>query len=420
MWYRAATTSGDRVICYATSTDGVKWTSPNLGIYPYNDGKNSAVLLGPDTPSVFKENDGYYYMYCMEEDSRYLSFRSPDGIHDWTKCVDGLHADYARVKASKTFVGGPHYDITLGAYDKYRDEYIFNFKLSRSEPLLGPNDWQRIFHQHRYSGSLNDLQKTPFPFCAPRFELADTVDNNLIPGTLRSENYGTGMYPQEDGSVIGFSWLFNVTAHGPDGFSHYGHIAPQLIYTRDIDGPWQRPTRTPIIPLGSTVAAWDWGMIITANQPVEVPRAETFGATTDQVWMYLGACNHIHNQDPPGGDNSDRDHQVGIAKWRIDGFASLQSDSSEDIITTKTITFTGQQLTLNADIRGRIQVEILDQNNRVLKPKSDILTGDKQAHVVKWSGNANIAGQSDTKIKLRFYCKNSELYALKFTTDPRG
>ena len=415
MWYRAATTAGDRVICYATSTDGVNWNTPSLGIHSYNGGNNNAVLHGPDTPSVFREHDGNYYMYCMEDDSRYLSFTSPDGINNWTRCNNGLHADDARVRASGTIVGGPHYDITLGAYDEYRDDYIFNFKISRSEPLFGPNDWQRIFHQHRYSGSLRDLKDTPFPYCAPRFELADTVDDTLIAGTLRSENYGTGMYPQEDGSVIGFSWLFNITSHDASGFSHYGHIVPQLIYTRNIDSAWQRVTRTPIIPRGSSSDAWDWGMIITANQPVEVPQAETFGASTDQVWMYFLACNHLHNQNPPGGNGNDRNHRVGVAKWRVDGFVSLQSDSNEDTITTKALTFTGNQLTLNADIPGQIQVEIIDENNNVLQPKSDILTGDNQAHVVRWNGNDDIAVHSGATVKLRFYCTDCDLYALRFT-----
>jgi len=43
MWYRAGTTSGERAIGYATSTDGIHWTKPHLGIYPHNDGNNNIV-----------------------------------------------------------------------------------------------------------------------------------------------------------------------------------------------------------------------------------------------------------------------------------------------------------------------------------------------------------------------------------------
>ena len=82
IWYRAGTPSGERTICYATSKDGVSWTKPKLGIYPHNGGNNNIVLIGSetfvDTPSVFKEDDGYY-LYCIEGDVRYVIYHSPTG-----------------------------------------------------------------------------------------------------------------------------------------------------------------------------------------------------------------------------------------------------------------------------------------------------------------------------------------------------
>ena len=431
IWYRAGTPSGERAICYATSKDGVTWTKPKLGIYPHNGGNNNIVLIGSgtfvDTPSVFKEDDGYY-LYCIEGDVRYVIYHSPDGIHNWRKASRGLHADHARIVKSGTHAPASHnFDICLGVYDQYMRDYVFHFKVAHKEKLFGPNDWQRKFCQHRYSGSLARIQDTPFPLVRPRHELADKTDEALEPGTLRAENYGMGMYPQEDGSVIGFSWLISIDGHNglmsaggdgtSDGFWHYGPLNVMLVYSRDINGPWLRPTRTPILPRGPS-GSWDGGMVHTANSPVEVPRAETSGATTDQVWMYYGGANHLHNRNPPSGE---RDHKFGIAKWRIDGFAALEdTDGEEDTITSKAIRFSGNQLTLNADVdsNGYIRVKVKPaETGADLKGLSDALTGDDQKHVVRWGGEDDIGNCAGKEVILEFKIKDAALYSLDFTPD---
>ena len=431
MWYRAGTTAGERAICYATSKDGVTWIKPKLGIYPHNGGNNNIVLIGSetfvDTPSVFKEDDGYY-MYCIEGDVRYVIYHSPDGIHDWKKAIRGLHADHSRVVRSGTYAPASHnFDICLGVFDRYRNDYILHFKVAHKKKLFGPNDWQRKFCQHRYSGRLSRIQDTPFPRLNPHHELADTTDRSLEPGTLRAENYGMGMYPQEDGSVIGFSWLFSITGHNgavsaggdgtSDGLWHYGPINVMLVYSRDINGPWMRPTRTPILPRGPS-GTWDEGMAHTANTPIEVPRIETGGANTDEVWMYYGGANHLHNRNPSSGE---RDHRFGIAKWRIDGFAALaDTDGEADLITSKAIQFSGNQLTLNAKVKssGYIKVRISPaEGESDLTAWSDKITGDDQNHVVRWDGDDDISRCAGVAVILQFKIKDAELYSLDFTPD---
>jgi hypothetical protein len=435
MWYRAGTPAEERAICYATSKDGVAWTKPKLGIYPHNGGNNNIVLIGSetfvDTPSVFKEDDAYY-MYCIEGDLRYVVYHSSDGIRDWKKTGRGLHADHARVVKSGTFAPASHnFDICLAAYDPYKKDYILHFKVAHKAKLFGPNDWQRKFSQHRYSGSLAKIQDTPFPLVKPRHELADKADEALEPGTLRAENYGMGMYPQEDGSVIGFSWLFSIDGHNghngltsaggngtSDGFWHYGPINVMLVYSRDIDGQWQRPSRIPILGRGKS-DSWDGGMVHTANAPVEVPRAETNGAPTDQVWMYYGGANHLHNRNPIHGE---RDHRFGIAKRRMDGFCAIEDTDGEeeDTITTKAIQFSGNQLTLNADVRsnGYIKVKVrAAEDGADLKGWSDAAKGDHLKHVVRWRGEDDIGDSASKEVILEFRIKNVGLYSFDFTPD---
>ncbi len=100
--------------------------------------------------------------------------------------------------------------------------------------------------------------------------------------------------------------------------------------------------------------------------------------------MYYGGANHLHNRNPSNGE---REHRFGIAKWRIDGFAALEdTDGVEDTITSKTIRFSGNQLTLNADVKstGYITVKIKSGDAEVdLKGLSDPVTGDHRKHVVR-------------------------------------
>lgn len=431
IWYRVVTPAGDRAICYATSRDGVSWIKPELGIYPHHGGRNNIVLIGQkafvDTPSVFKVGDDYY-MYCIEGDKRYVIYHSPDGIHDWERAIRGLHADHRRiVKSGTSAAASQNYDICLGVYDRWRQDYIFHFKVAEKQKLFGPNDWQRKFCQHRYSGHLGAIQETPFPLVHARHELADRIDEALEPGTLRAESYGLGMYPQEDGSVIGFSWLFSITGHNGlrsaggdgtgDGFWHFGPLNVMLVYSRDINGPWQRPTRRPILPRGPS-GAWDCGMVHTANAPVDVPRVETNGAATDQVWMYYGGANHLHNRNPPSGQ---REHQFGIAKWRSDGFAALEdTDSVEDTITTRPILFSGKRLVLNADVKagGYIKVRVKSlQTGYYERNLSQPLTGNHQSHVVRWDGERDLSDLAGREVVLEFRVKDAALYSLRFSSD---
>lgn len=266
---------------------------------------------------------------------------------------------------------------------------------------------------------------------APRILKFQIHTLEAIEPLLKLPTAGSVMYPQEDGSVIGFSWLFSIDGHNgwesaggdgtSDGFWHFGPINLMLVYTRDINSAWQRPTRTPIVPRSGIAGSWDSDMVHTANVPIEVPQAETSGASTDQVWLYVGGSNHSHNKDPLTGE---REHRFGVAKWRMDGFAALEdTNNSEDIITTKAINFSGNQLTLNADVKsdGYIHVKIKPASGGAdLKGLSDSVTGDNQKHIVKWSGDDNIASCAEQDVVFEIRIKNAALYSLDFTPDATG
>ena len=86
-------------------------------------------------------------------------------------------------------------------------------------------------------------------------------------------------------------------------------IETQLAVTRDLER-WERPFRTPIIPLGKP-GEWDGGMILTASQAIDVG---------DEVWMYYGGTNYTHGAPILYGEKGDErgtkfSGAIGLATW---------------------------------------------------------------------------------------------------------
>jgi hypothetical protein len=134
--------------------------------------------------------------------------------------------------------------------------------------------------------------------------------------------------------------------------------------------------------------------------------------------MYYGGANHLHNRNPPSGE---RDHRFGIAKWRIDGFAALEdTDGEEDTVVSKAIQFSGNQLTLNANVEshGSIKVKIRPADGGAdLKAFSDPVSGDHQEHVVRWNGEDDVGELAGKEVILEFRIKDAALYSLDFAPD---
>jgi hypothetical protein len=109
----------------------------------------------------------------------------------------------------------------------------------------------------------------------------------------------------------------------------------------------------------------------TANKPLIVG---------DEVWLYYGALcstNANDNWDMPDAvearrkawreGKADMPSGIGLAKWRLDGFLSIDAGAPGGILTTKPVVFSGRQLEINADARsGSLAVEIQDMQGMSL------------------------------------------------------
>jgi len=104
------------------------------------------------------------------------------------------------------------------------------------------------------------------------------------------------------------------------------------------------------------------------------------------------------------------------------------------VIITRPFIFDGDKLTLNADVKGRMKVAILDLpgkeitgfNTSSTNPRKkkkvqgyglgdcDPVTGDSVRHVVTWKGNSHVGNLAGKVVRLRFEMQNAKLYAFGF------
>ena len=363
MWYRSCSEKYGIYDAYATSADGINWDRPELGIY--NVGGNSANNIY-DTcymGTVFKDenepdpNKRYKMITFSEKYFKHMVMHSADGLR-WTA---------GPVIATSG-------DVLTAAYDATNDEYFISAKFDRGK---------RTFYMYRSA----DAQT--FEEGVKMYSLADPID---AIGYMRTDCYGSGYY-EVSGTYIAFDWTFNIP-----GYSiMHGPVEIKLAYSRDLTEDWQRPTREAIVPKddgkGHTLMS-----MYTASYAIDVG---------DEIWLYVSDMLYPHEV---GGNV---DSSIQIAKWRKDGFASLDF-AEEGVLTTKKFIVEGDKLIVNANAAGgSIRAELVDENGVAIegftKADSSVITTDSVSGEITFG--KDLSSLQGRTVSLRLYCENCEVYS---------
>lgn len=188
--------------------------------------------------------------------------------------------------------------------------------------------------------------------------------------------------------------------------------ALQLLSSRDGEG-WARIPGEPLVDLGQ-VGEWDrFQLLLTGAPPIRVG---------DQLFIYYRGTARRHNKVPAEFDPriaSDQDRRtmsIGLARLRVDGFASVSASYEGGRLTTTLLRAEGEELRLNlkADY-GKVGVECLDEEGRPL-PGFGLedcvpLSVDAVAAPVRWQGQSSLGPLRQRPIRLRFHLHNARLYS---------
>ena len=364
--------------CYATSTDGIEWTKPNLGLVSWNGSKaNNIYTTREGSVSVmhtpFNAEPERRYTHQGYEGGGYYGAWSPDGIQ-WTDVPGNPQVD-----------GG---DVAHVAWDPHAHRYIGYYKVSTYVNGL----------RRRAVAFSETPDFTSWP--VPQLILVpDDVDDRWVaPGTVeRAHFYGFCVFPYES-MYLGFLWILRAV---DDGYIE-GKIYVEVASSHD-GMHWTREEgdRPAILELGPS-GAWDDSMVFTSTHPL---------VEGDTLRLYYGGFDDTHAQE------SNWHAKIGLATLRKDGFASLDAGSATGTLMTKRLV--GLEGPLHVNYRttgGWLKVEVLDETGQVIpgyeEEECNPLQGDSIDELVTWSGHQELPVWPGP-LRLRFTLQDAGLYSFQ-------
>ncbi len=376
MWYNRLD-----LVLFATSDDGIRWTRPDLGLH--EQGKwpgNNIVHTKFHSPSVV-------FNPKAPADRKYAMIGSHKGNYYIAWSSDGLQWQGAPNNPIL-----PRSDTCTLAYDEKTGEYLAFHK--RNNEHLG--QMRRMV----YLSTSKDLEQwsKPVLVMAP-----DAVDDAQVKaeGGKFGQFYNMTAFPyggQFLGMVTHFRFSGAPPKKGPLQSGHDGPIDVQLVHSRD-GRTWDRcEDRSPVIPNGPH--GYDAGCILgVANTPVIVD---------DEMWLYYTAITTTH-----GGFIPEKRITIALAKWRLDGFVSLDAGETTGIVETVPLRLPSGTLTVNAEVDGALRVAVLDARAVPLPgytaADAQVVTGDSTRHVITWREQDRLP--VDTPVRLQFRMTKAQLFS---------
>ena len=417
MWYGGHTSAAfpDFATLYAVSPDGIHWEKPLVGTaVAVGGGRHNAVLAHGQIANVFldrTETDRARRYKMLAYDHR----PKPTGGPHLLTSPDGLN--WTRVSTANPFRSN---DVVTAFRDPERMQYValpkFStpvrgvvrrcFALSTSADFMTWTDPRLVLQPDRQddAGSLGRIA-----------EVRAVLDVPDDPALMRTEFYGVGTY-QAESCLVAFPWVFTInnSARFPRNRTpnHEGPCEIQLATSRDLE-TWQRPFRTPVVPLGPA-NAWDSGFLTTASHAFR---------HRDEVRLYYGGGNYTHGNpvlyDEYQGHERGTTYTsgIGLVTWALDRFVSADGASEAGTLLTVPLHFTGTRLELNVDAaRGRVTVELVDAAGREIRDRgrSDPITTDGLRTTVTWAGKSDLAALRGTPVRIRFTLQQAQLFSFAF------
>lgn len=388
MWYRPGRNKFG--LAYATSRDGLSWDKPALGLEEFDGARNTNRLIldtGPAWGGVIKDlresNPQHRYKllsYNVATKSAGLFLNvSPDGL-TWQQYSD------------KPLLEGLADVHTLMGWDEKIQRYVAYVRPDLPVRTIARTTSEDLIHWSEIESVL-----------AP-----DEVDP---PGT---QFYGMSVFPDR-GVYYGLLWVYH-----PNQLT----IDVQLTFSRD-GVHWQRAVhRHPILMFGLP-DEWDSSMLI-AMQPILKDNEYKVFYTGNNRPHAVVFPNEVY---PPLTKNLPREQQSwlvgrvgcgGLATCRRDRFVSLEAGDKEGTLVTKPLQLDGEELRLNADAKGRIVVEILDENGQPIPgfTAADVIPmrNDDVAIPVRWKSGKKLTALQGRTVQLRITLWKTKLYALEVSS----
>lgn len=414
-------------LCYAESEDGVRWTKPDLGqveyegedtnwIWPEGMPEGSQITQ----PQVVLLPDGSWRMWFWwhgHEVGRmpYVLAESTDGIRWKVVDLEMPHIMHPsdRELGQNAWVAGLTAASPSDRFAEQRTLDWFEAKRLRSNDAtyVYYNAERRVFEMYSVWLLPNDdstSRKTPHDN-APgvirtihRRESPDGIhwsDPEMLitpdeHDPLHQQFYYLAVQPI-DGWQIGFLGNYRCWEQTMD---------IELCFSRD-SHVWHRPLRGGWIPRGGIDEVDHYSAYATSRL---IEQGENW------LMLYRGS-NYKHNRELPEGVTERRCGNL-VAEIPKGRFAGLRAtERMVGSLTLKPFNIGAKYITVDADVRGRLQAELRDPYGRPLSGYElngcRPITGDSREHVLEWCGKSCGQYRYDT-VSLRIEIEDGILYSV--------
>ena len=210
-----------------------------------------------------------------------------------------------------------------------------------------------------------------------------------------TEFYGMSYIPYF-GNDLGLLWMYHNAPNDK-------HVDLQLAQ-QAADGSWRRAADRQTWLAAGGLGVWDGGGTYPASDILISPPG-----FPDEIWLYYGGTSVFHD------DSRFRETSIGLARFRIDGFAAMRSQQFQGWFETTTVTPEGGTLFVNADcLHGTMLVEILDPSSRNVIGRSTVLKGQNKTRIpIAWEANGGQFSKGKAMV-LRYSMQRSDLYSFWF------
>jgi hypothetical protein len=383
-WYSGTAPAGASHTLYATSTDGITWTKPNLGIRTWNGSTNNNMFFDRTVGSGISStihtpwdpDPARRYRFMNKDPGGYWAAYSADAVHT----VDSVN--------NPVFTGGS--DVGQFMWDPFNQIY-------RGYVKNGWMDWNGLQRRAVALTQTTNIESWP---TEQLILTPDPIDDRWSSNPVyRTHFYGLSAFAYES-MYLGLLWIFR--ASDAEGY-FVGPVYAEIISSRDgVHWTREEGNRPAILALGPS-GTWDDGQLYTATQPL---------VEGDTVKLYYGACDQPH-----GSSLKTTICAIGLSTLRKDGFASLDAGATAGSVITQSLLGAAGTLRVNCTASaGSVRVEVLDRYNTVLPgygaAECAALTGTGIDQAVTWASHSELPSVPEP-IRLRFIVQNASLYSFR-------
>ena len=418
MWYcsypgggtPASAETGPRYDCYATSSDGVHWEKPELGLVEHAGSRANNIVRVYAFGQVFVDP-----FDVPARRFKSIQYQAPRPYAGWAPggkvkgnaiylaySPDGRKWDLEPEPVLPFYTGAPSSTV----WDERLGKWVVYVRVNPEGHATDP--WKSHLAWGRVEVARDGLAK-PYPFTpdgrkklnqygsygGPTRELPivleageDEADHQIY--TMNAVRYpGTDFY-------LAFPGFWYPNTSDKDDV--------QFAFSRD-GVYWQRPFHEPVIRLGRE----------GSGRQGYVCASEGFIRRGDEIWLYYGGLSERHLSP-----NVSWESVNARAIFRLDGFVSLDADYRGGRVQTKPFRFEGRFLEFNVDTSagGLVRAEIQDASGRPIpgfsRNEANPLNGNSVRMRASWNASPDLSRLVGRVIRLEISLRGAKLYAFQF------